>query len=145
MVSTRRDRLKRFGLTPDDYASLAQMNDGTCWICNEPEKIAGRGLAVDHCHTTGAVRGLLCTRCNQVIGRMRDDPELLRRAAQYLDDATARFSDYCRECVTGFKERGITAPGVVLSSDGERTVFGYECPRGHIWTCGWRTFGWIWL
>lgn len=51
-----------------------------CEICRSPE-----GLAVDHCHDSGQIRGVLCNRCNGGLGMFRDNPVLLIRAAQYLD------------------------------------------------------------
>lgn len=56
---------------------------GTCAICHGTETV-GR-LAVDHCHSTGRVRGLLCTNCNQAIGKLKDDSQLLRNAINYLE------------------------------------------------------------
>lgn len=62
-----------------------------CWVCFEFEPVPKRSLAVDHCHSTHIVRGLLCSRCNQVIGRMNDDPNLLRRMALYLERSRGRY------------------------------------------------------
>jgi hypothetical protein len=61
---------------------------GVCWICGVgPKKIP---LNVDHDHKTGRVRGLLCWHCNnRLLGASRDRPEILRKAAQYLDDPPA--------------------------------------------------------
>ncbi len=56
--------------------------NGVCAICSRPP--GKRRLAVDHWHTTKAVRGLLCVQCNTAIGKLNDDPELLRRAIAYL-------------------------------------------------------------
>lgn len=52
-------------------------------ICGEEQK--GKNLALDHSHATGTLRGCLCYRCNTAIGHMRDRPDLLRRAADYLE------------------------------------------------------------
>lgn len=54
-----------------------------CLICGE-QPPGGQALAVDHCHTTGKIRGLLCSRCNIGLGQFRDDPDLLEFARIYL-------------------------------------------------------------
>lgn len=55
-----------------------------CAICFEAPRL-GERLAVDHCHETGVVRGLLCRRCNTGIGLLRDDPMVLNAAVAYLE------------------------------------------------------------
>jgi len=57
--------------------------EGVCAICRRPPS-AMTHLAVDHDHSTGVVRGLLCGACNLGLGNFRDDPDLLWRANQYL-------------------------------------------------------------
>lgn len=78
-----------FGLTIADYEEMSARQGGVCACCGQPETVARKGhdlcLAVDHCHVTGRIRGLLCANCNQGIGRFRDDPNLLRKAAAYLE------------------------------------------------------------
>ena len=85
----RRDNLKTYGLSIEDWNVLFSKQKGLCAICNQPETVLLKGkikrLAVDHCHTTGKVRALLCAKCNKAIGLMKDQPELLRQAAQYLE------------------------------------------------------------
>ncbi|MFE2075210.1 endonuclease VII domain-containing protein [Streptomyces misionensis] len=79
---------KTYGLSPEDYQKLFESQGGRCAICRETRNT---NLAVDHCHKTEAVRGLLCARCNgQLLARgARDRPEVLRRAADYLEDYPA--------------------------------------------------------
>lgn len=79
---------KTYGLTAEEYQVLFEAQDGRCAICRETRKT---NLAVDHCHKTEAIRGLLCARCNgQLLARgARDRPEVLRRAADYLEDFPA--------------------------------------------------------
>lgn len=60
--------------------------DGKCAICASPR--GKRNHALDHCHTTGKLRGVLCVNCNQGLGHFKDDVERLRKAIQYLE----RFS-----------------------------------------------------
>lgn len=84
-----RSKLKRYGLSVEDYDRILEAQGGLCAICGQAEAMK-RGdttweLSVDHDHETGAVRGLLCYSCNQGVGRFRDDPHLLRMAAQYLE------------------------------------------------------------
>lgn len=74
----------RFGLEPGQYQLMHDSQDGKCAICGGAEA-SGRRLAVDHDHRTGAIRGLLCTNCNQGLGKFQDIPDLLRLAAAYLE------------------------------------------------------------
>lgn len=69
--------------TAQDYQNLLKEQDGKCAICKRPDSL-GRQLALDHDHKTGKKRGLLCGKCNSVLGYMEDDPALLIAAAQYL-------------------------------------------------------------
>lgn len=81
-----RDLVWRYGITIDDYFALLVVQGNRCAICpSESGDGDGSRLFLDHCHATGRVRGLLCNRCNSALGYMRDDPSLLRRAANYLE------------------------------------------------------------
>jgi hypothetical protein len=75
---------RKFGITLADYDRLLDGQGGVCAICGEsrPEE---RTLHVDHDHVSGAIRGLLCFRCNNSLGDLREDVELFRRATDYLD------------------------------------------------------------
>lgn len=88
--------LKRYGLVPADYWQLYAAQDGKCGICGQAETMIRQGtlskLSVDHNHATGEIRGLLCNRCNRAIGRMDDDPAMLRASVAWVETAkTARF------------------------------------------------------
>lgn len=81
--------LRRFGLTLEDYRQMLESQSGLCAICNRPETQKHQGgavkhLAVDHCHQTGRVRGLLCADCNRLLGIVEDDPIRLQSAISYL-------------------------------------------------------------
>ena len=76
------DIKRKFGITIEQYNELSTKQNGLCAICKSP--VATRRLAVDHNHHTGAVRGLLCGRCNLGLGMFRDNPELLFSAQEYL-------------------------------------------------------------
>jgi len=82
----RLTNLKEFGLTIEDYDQMLLKQNGVCKICGK-KCSSGRRLAVDHCHTTGKVRGLLCGRCNQGIGHFQDDSGRLLIAAAYLQNS----------------------------------------------------------
>lgn len=74
------------GLTTSDYERLLDAQGGRCAICGttDPGRRNTSNFAIDHDHTTGEVRGLLCNGCNMGIGHLRDDPEILREAIAYL-------------------------------------------------------------
>lgn len=76
-------RIKRtYGLTKEAYLKLVTLNDNKCFLCNKEGEI----LHIDHDHSTGIVRKLLCKSCNLALGLFKDDPELLLKAAQYIKD-----------------------------------------------------------
>lgn len=85
------DLKKTYGITVDDFERMLEEQDGVCAICEQPEKTlnrftqAPRNLAVDHCHVSGAVRGLLCTNCNTLVGASKDRIDILLKAVQYLE------------------------------------------------------------
>lgn len=83
-VAKRFRALKSVGLSRDDAIEFLRNTDGTCFICKGPQRI--KLLAVDHDHRTGEFRGLLCTTCNQGLGHFFDNPELLRNAAEYIEN-----------------------------------------------------------
>lgn len=76
----------------EGYDKLLAQQGEVCAICRKPCR-TGRELAVDHCHGTGKGRGLLCFHCNTGIGKLNDDPELLKRAVVYLALPPTMFVD----------------------------------------------------
>jgi hypothetical protein len=84
-----RIRTRLYGLSPEQYAELLAQQMGICAICGQPETREYRGhpmvLAVDHCHDTDEVRGLLCGKCNVAIGMLNHDIGLLDKARAYLE------------------------------------------------------------
>jgi hypothetical protein len=70
---------KLYGITYDEIQSIKAEQEDSCTICGEITQ-----LVVDHNHTTGQVRALLCDLCNRGLGYFRDNPELLMRASNYL-------------------------------------------------------------
>lgn len=82
----RVNSLAKYGITVDDYDDMLFKQNNCCAICGSPKGAAGKRLAVDHSHQTGAVRGLLCDECNTGLGKFKDDPSLLARAIEYLRD-----------------------------------------------------------
>lgn len=94
---------RQFGMSRIDFLDLWDAQRGKCFICRSPllnrrrlsrsEVDAGlRAAHIDHCHTTGAIRGLLCGSCNRALGLFRDDPAKLRAAARYLLRTPTRFT-----------------------------------------------------
>lgn len=83
-VARDRNLRGRYGITLDDYNKMHNEQGGTCAICGLAERVSNRSLAVDHCHATGKVRGLLCSACNIALGKFQDDKERLLKAISYL-------------------------------------------------------------
>jgi hypothetical protein len=81
-------RLRKYGLTPEQYQRMLDESNGVCIICTLAPR---RGLCIDHDHRTKQVRGLPCSNCNSGIGFFADDPKRLRAAADYVDRANGMF------------------------------------------------------
>ena len=79
----RNNTLRKYGLSRDAYLAMYDIQGGKCKICGDPPW-PGKNLCVDHDHSTGRVRGLLCHKCNCGIGFLRDNTELAIRSALYL-------------------------------------------------------------
>ena len=81
---------KQYNIGLDEYMIMLESQKGVCSICNKEESAINphtkqpRDLAVDHCHSTGKVRGLLCSKCNTALGSFKDDISLLEAAIVYL-------------------------------------------------------------
>lgn len=81
----------KYGITIEEYNEMFQDQCGCCAICNIHQSELKETLYVDHNHLTGEIRGLLCSKCNFVLGLMNDDPTLLGRASEYLYDNTDKM------------------------------------------------------
>ena len=80
------DLMRNFGITLEQYNELLEHQNDKCGICgiDIQEVLEERTFAVDHSHTTGEVRGLLCMLCNTGLGKFKDDPDLLVKAIVWL-------------------------------------------------------------
>jgi hypothetical protein len=91
---SERSRLRvLYGIAPEEYALLYDVQEGRCAICGAVKLPSGSGLpgggaqnvlVVDHDHATGAVRGLLCSACNVLLGHAKERVDVLESAAAYL-------------------------------------------------------------
>lgn len=79
-TTKRRHKLRAYGLTPEAYERLVLIQSGRCAVCDD---VPVGNLHVDHCHVTGAVRGLLCGGCNRALGILKEDPERITALAEY--------------------------------------------------------------
>jgi hypothetical protein len=81
--------IRTYGITAEDYYNMLANQDNKCALCGSEEvnnsRITSGKLFIDHCHDTGKVRGLLCSKCNHAIGLLNDDIDLLRKAITYLN------------------------------------------------------------
>jgi hypothetical protein len=81
----KRDLMKLYGITQDEYDAILEAQNFHCALCKISE-----GLCVDHNHTTGEVRGILCYDCNRNFIGNNEDPEKYKRAAIYLEGRSNR-------------------------------------------------------
>lgn len=72
---------KKYGMTIEQYNLMYETQGGICPLCLTKFDV----LCVDHDHDTGKIRGLLCRGCNLALGSAKDSPDMLRRAADYLE------------------------------------------------------------
>lgn len=80
--STMLNRLRRTGVTVEQYQTKLLEQHGVCAICSGTDT---KALAADHCHITGRFRGLLCSKCNRGLGYFNDDVDMLYVAIDYLN------------------------------------------------------------
>lgn len=84
-----RQNIRKYGLTVPQYEAKLAAQNGVCMICGKPPRENGKRAAarlhIDHDHVTGAIRDLLCLSCNRGAGYFKDDPALMRAAAEYIE------------------------------------------------------------
>lgn len=90
-----RDLKWKFGITIEEYEIMLDAQGNRCAICGGYQVIKGDNLYVDHDHITGRIRGLLCHYCNVGIGMLKDNPQILQNAIDYLslDSRNSDFKD----------------------------------------------------
>jgi hypothetical protein len=85
-LQVRENHLQRaFGLTLQQFGTMLEEQGGTCYLCKTTVPGGNGDFHVDHCHKSGKIRKLLCMECNRALGAVKDDPVLLRRMADYLE------------------------------------------------------------
>lgn len=83
---SRNRRLKyAYGISPNQYKILFDLQEGKCAICGKSDLGKRKNLSIDHDHKTNKVRGLLCTKCNSLLGFAEDDIDKLMKAIKYLE------------------------------------------------------------
>jgi len=75
---------RRYGIDLDMYSEMLASQNGVCAICQYSPSGDSKHLAVDHCHTSMKIRGLLCQWCNRGLGYFKDNPSVLDKAIKYL-------------------------------------------------------------
>lgn len=89
-------QLKKYGITESQYTEMLNRQNGVCAVCKQPETLKyqdkPRRLSTDHDHQTGAIRGLLCNKCNYILGLAEDDSYRLHGLASYLENSKNRLN-----------------------------------------------------
>jgi len=83
----KRSLFKKYGVSLEQYDDMLHHQNGECAICKSKDvgRKGAKYFNVDHCHSTGKVRGLLCHNCNIILGKIKDSKEWLSVAIKYLD------------------------------------------------------------
>lgn len=145
-----RNLLNVFGINRNDFDLLLKKQKGLCAICGNAETARHqngklRSLAVDHCHSTGVIRGLLCTNCNTSIGGLKDNYTIISNALDYLKamggyKVNLKVKKLSENAAIGYSRDGdagldITATSKTWDEKNEVLIFGtdlqVEIPRGH--------------
>lgn len=84
-IRARKNQIRLYGLTEEEYDKMFQHQKGCCLICGLHQDNFKKSFHIDHCHTTGKIRGLLCRNCNVGLGHFKDSIELLNKAIKYLN------------------------------------------------------------
>lgn len=79
-----RNLIRRYGITAIQYSSMLTAQGNKCAICKTSNIKLKKALCIDHQHSTGKIRGLLCIACNHALGLFKDNITVLHRAAEYL-------------------------------------------------------------
>lgn len=80
----KRGKLSRYRMTEAQYTEMWASQGCRCAICRTAEKPHKKDWHIDHCHDTNRVRGILCARCNMLLGHAKDNPVILEAAIRYL-------------------------------------------------------------
>lgn len=75
---------EKFGIEPEVYKEIFETQKGMCAICKSHQHLLNKRLFVDHCHRTNMVRGLLCQKCNFMIGLASESEFIFKAAISYL-------------------------------------------------------------
>ena len=88
---TSRATLRRYGVTQRDWNAMHEAQDGKCALCEEPFANAFN-TCLDHCHDTGAARGLVCRICNMLLSKFDNDPDFYTRVKTYRQQVSQEVS-----------------------------------------------------
>lgn len=76
---------KKYGLSMEQWDSLFTKQGKACAICRSPNPTGSKGWHTDHCHSTGKVRGILCSICNTTLGQLKEDVDTMQRMIEYVE------------------------------------------------------------
>ena len=87
-LKNKNNKLKKaYGIGLEEYNQLFENQQGCCAVCGIHQSELTRSLAVDHCHTTGAIRGLLCSKCNTALGLLNESEQIMKNLIKYMSEA----------------------------------------------------------